>query len=45
MLLQHLPKAFVFGVAGFVLRDWLPLMLIMVAGLLGTLLGLRLLGQ
>jgi len=44
MLLQHLTKAFVFGVAGFVFRDWLALMLAMVAaGLLGTWLGLRLL--
>ncbi|MDR9438167.1 MAG: sulfite exporter TauE/SafE family protein [Halomonas sp.] len=44
MLLQHLTKAFVFGVAGFVFRDWLPLMLVMVAaGFLGTWLGLRLL--
>lgn len=44
MLLQHLTKAFVFGVAGFVFGDWLPLMLVMVAaGFLGTWLGLRLL--
>ncbi|CAM3523904.1 Sulfite exporter TauE/SafE [Halomonas lysinitropha] len=44
MLLQHLTKAFVFGVAGFVFRDWLPLMLMMVAaGFVGTWLGLRLL--
>ncbi|APE30710.1 permease [Halomonas aestuarii] len=44
MLLQHLTKAFVFGVAGFVFRDWLPLMLVMVAaGFLGTWLGLHLL--
>lgn len=44
MLLQHLTKAFVFGVAGFVFRDWLALMLSMVAaGFLGTWLGLRLL--
>jgi uncharacterized membrane protein YfcA len=44
MLLQHLTKAFVFGVAGFVFREWLPLMLVMVAaGFLGTWLGLRLL--
>lgn len=44
MVAQHLTKAFVFGVAGFVFRDWLPLMLSMVAaGFLGTWLGLRLL--
>ncbi|MBS9403471.1 sulfite exporter TauE/SafE family protein [Halomonas sp. TRM85114] len=44
MLLQHLTKAFVFGVAGFVFRDWLVLILIMVAaGFVGTWLGLRLL--
>lgn len=44
MLLQHLTKAFVFGVAGFMFRDWLALILIMVAaGLVGTWLGLRLL--
>ncbi|MEQ6917756.1 sulfite exporter TauE/SafE family protein [Halomonas aquatica] len=44
MLLQHLSKAFVFGVAGFVFSDWLPLLLSMVAaGFLGTWLGLRLL--
>ncbi|SHE80973.1 Uncharacterized membrane protein YfcA [Modicisalibacter ilicicola DSM 19980] len=44
MSLQHLTKAFVFGVAGFVFRDWLGLMAAMIAaGLLGTWLGLRLL--
>ena len=44
MSAQHLTKAFVFGVAGFVFRDWLALMLVMVAaGFLGTWLGLRLL--
>ncbi|WP_416138414.1 sulfite exporter TauE/SafE family protein [Halomonas sp. HK25] len=44
MSAQHLTKAFVFGVAGFVFRDWLALMLAMVAsGFLGTWLGLRLL--
>src|SRR5699024_5088457 len=44
MSLQHLTKRFVFGVAGFVFRDWLGLMLAMVAaGLVGTWLGLRLL--
>ncbi|MFY0989240.1 sulfite exporter TauE/SafE family protein [Halomonas sp. C05BenzN] len=44
MTSQHLTKAFVFGVAGFVFRDWVGLMLAMVAaGFLGTWLGLRLL--
>lgn len=44
MSLQHLSKAFVFGVAGFVFREWLGLMLAMIAaGLLGTWLGLKLL--
>ncbi|MDX1464441.1 MAG: sulfite exporter TauE/SafE family protein [Halomonas sp.] len=44
MMAQHLTKAFVFGVAGFVFRDWLGLILSMVAaGFLGTWLGLRLL--
>lgn len=44
MTFQHLTKAFVFGVAGFVFRDWLGLMLAMVAaGVVGTWVGLRLL--
>lgn len=44
MVAQHATKAFVFGAAGFVFRDWLALMLAMVAaGLAGTWLGLRLL--
>ncbi|WP_192035631.1 sulfite exporter TauE/SafE family protein [Halomonas sp. YLGW01] len=44
MSLQHLTKAFVFGVAGFVFHDWLWLMAAMIgAGLAGTWLGLRLL--
>lgn len=44
MSLQHLTKAFVFGVAGFVFHDWLGLMVAMIAaGLAGTWLGLRLL--
>lgn len=44
MTAQHLTKAFVFGVAGFVFHEWLGLMLAMVvAGFLGTWLGLRLL--
>lgn len=44
MSLQHLSKAFVFGMAGFVFRDWLGLMALMIAaGVVGTWLGLRLL--
>lgn len=44
MSLQHLTKIFVFGLAGFVFRDWLGLMIAMIAaGLVGTWLGLRLL--
>ncbi|WP_458527286.1 TSUP family transporter [Onishia taeanensis] len=44
MSLQHLTKAFVFGVAGFVFQDWFGLMVAMIAaGLAGTWLGLRLL--
>lgn len=41
MVAQHLTKAFVFGMAGFVFRDWLGLiMLMIVAGLIGTRIGL-----
>lgn len=44
MSFQHLAKAFVFGVAGFVFREWLALLVAMVlAGLIGTWLGLKLL--
>jgi len=44
MTLQHLTKAFVFGVAGFVFHDWLGLIALMVvSGVVGTWLGLRLL--
>ncbi|KAA0873710.1 sulfite exporter TauE/SafE family protein [Nitrincola tapanii] len=44
MSLQHLPKALVFGAAGFVFIDWLGLMLWMIlAGALGTWLGLKVL--
>lgn len=44
MCLQHAPKALVFGVAGFVFRDWLAFILAMIAfGFLGTWLGLRVL--
>jgi uncharacterized membrane protein YfcA len=42
MSLQHLPKAFIFGAAGFVFREWLAFILAMVAaGFVGTWLGLR----
>lgn len=44
MSLQHLPKAAVFGAAGFVFKDWLGLMLLMIlSGALGTWMGLHLL--
>ncbi|SDS13379.1 Sulfite exporter TauE/SafE [Halopseudomonas xinjiangensis] len=44
MSLQHAPKALVYGAAGFVFRDWLGLMLLMIAsGAVGTWAGLRLL--
>lgn len=44
MTFQHLTKAFVFGVAGFLFADWLWLILLMIGvGVLGTWLGLRLL--
>lgn len=44
MTLQHLSKAFVFGMAGFAFSDWLGLMALMIiSGLAGTWLGLRLL--
>lgn len=44
MSLQHLTKLFVFGLAGFVFSEWLGLIVAMVlAGLVGTWLGLRLL--
>ncbi|WP_442915639.1 sulfite exporter TauE/SafE family protein [Marinobacter sp. C2H3] len=44
MTLQHLPKAVVFGAAGFVFSDWLGFILAMVVcGFTGTWLGLRLL--
>ena len=46
MTFQHATKAFIFGFAGFVFRDWLGLMLVMVvAGFVGTWLGLRLLNR
>ena len=44
MTLQHLPKALVFGFAGFVFADWLVFILAMVAfGFAGTWLGLHVL--
>lgn len=46
MTVQHLPKAVIFGAAGFVFRDWLAFILAMVAaGFVGTWLGLRLLDK
>jgi uncharacterized membrane protein YfcA len=42
MCLQHAPKALVFGVAGFVFREWLVFILAMIAcGFAGTWLGLH----
>ena len=46
MTLQHLPKAVVFGFAGFVFRDWIGFLVAMIAcGFAGTWLGLRLLNR
>lgn len=46
MTLQHLPKALVFGLAGFVFSDWIGFLAAMIAcGFAGTWLGLRLLGR
>ena len=46
MSVQHLPKALVFGAAGFVFADWLGLIALMIlAGALGTWLGLKLLAR
>lgn len=46
MSVQHIPKAFVFGFAGFVFADWwLLIALMIVAGLIGTWLGLHTLGK
>ncbi|MBE0506378.1 MAG: sulfite exporter TauE/SafE family protein [Marinospirillum sp.] len=46
MSVQHLPKALVFGAAGFVFMDWLGLMLLMIiSGALGTWMGLQLLAR
>lgn len=44
MTLQHAPKAFVFGAAGFILQEWLAFIGAMIAfGAVGTWLGLKLL--
>ena len=44
MALQHAPKALVFGLTGFMLSDWLALIVAMIGcGFIGTWLGLRLL--
>lgn len=44
MCLQHLPKALVFGLAGFVFHEWLVFIVAMIGfGFLGTWLGLRVL--
>ena len=44
MALQHAPKALIFGLTGFMLSDWLVLIVAMIGcGFIGTWLGLRLL--
>ncbi|WP_114418433.1 sulfite exporter TauE/SafE family protein [Marinospirillum perlucidum] len=46
MSLQHLPKAVIFGSAGFVFADWLGLLALMIAaGALGTWAGLKFLAR
>jgi len=46
LTVQHLLKVIVFGVAGFAFSQWLPLILMMIlAGYIGTRVGLRLLGK
>lgn len=46
MSVQHLPKAVVFGSAGFVFADWLGLLVLMIAaGALGTWVGLQFLAR
>ncbi|PAV25134.1 permease [Tamilnaduibacter salinus] len=46
MTLQHLPKALVFGLAGFALAEWLPFIAVMIlCGFFGTWLGLRILNE
>lgn len=42
MSMQHAPKALVFGLAGFVFKDWLALIAaMMIAGFIGTWVGLK----
>ncbi len=44
MSLQHLTKAFVFGATGFMFKEWLGLIILMIlSGAVGTWIGLRLL--
>jgi len=44
MSVQHLPKALVFGAAGFVFSEWLGLMLLMIiSGAIGTWFGIKVL--
>ncbi|GAB2579898.1 sulfite exporter TauE/SafE family protein [Nitrincola alkalisediminis] len=44
MSIQHLPKAFVFGAAGFVFSEWLGLMLLMIiSGAIGNWVGIKVL--
>lgn len=46
MTLQHIPKAIVFGAAGFLFADWLLFIVAMIAcGAVGTWLGLKVLGN
>lgn len=46
MAIQHAPKAFAFGAVGFVLRDWLGLIaLLMASTVIGNLAGMRLLDR
>ncbi|RUO80023.1 permease [Idiomarina tyrosinivorans] len=46
MTVQHLPKFFAFNALGFSLAEWWPLIIAMItAGLVGTWVGLKLLGR
>lgn len=46
MTLQHMPKALIFGVAGFLFRDWVWLIAgMIICGFAGTWLGLKLLSR
>ena len=46
MTIQHTVKVLAFGLAGFVYRDWLVLLVLMIlCGYIGTRVGLRLLGK